>query len=415
MLALVFSPHSGISPKRFGCETVADLPRPVNSNTLAENAYFMLLCSINTGLKGAFDPWAIVSTLGAGSKRFGTGSVNLKQLSDHLSLSQTTVSRALNGYPEVSETTRNRVLKAAQALNYRPNTRAKGLATGRALAIGHVIPVSNQHEMVNPVFGDFVAGASESYAKAGYDMVLSLVADRDEARAYQDIRSRGTVDGIIVHGPRINDPRIGLLDRIGLPFVVHGRSTDVNTPYSWIDVNNRGAFERGTQFLIDLGHRRIGLLNGLEEMDFAHRRRAGYESALQNNGISVDPHLMRSEGMTEIFGYRATKDMLSQDRPATAIVCSSIITAIGARRAIQDAGLTLARDVSIITFDDALSYLENGDDVPIFTALRSSVRFAGRAAADTLLSLIAAPHTAPKTRLLEAELIIGRSTGPAPT
>ena len=341
--------------------------------------------------------------------------MNLKQLSEHLNLSQTTVSRALNGYPEVNEDTRNRVLRAAQELNYRPNTRAKGLATGRALAIGHVIPVSNQHEMVNPVFGDFIAGAGESYAKAGYDMVLSLVADQDEARAYQDIRSRGTVDGIIVHGPMINDVRIALLTQIGLPFVVHGRSTDVNLPYSWIDVNNRGAFERGTQFLFDLGHRRIALLNGLEHMDFAFRRRKGYEAGLQNNSLQADPHLMRSEEMTEIYGYRAAKEMLGYDAPPTAFVCSSIITAIGARRAIHEAGLTLARDVSIITFDDALSYLENGDDVPIFTALRSSVRYAGREAADMLLSLISMPKGAPKTRLLEAELIIGRSTGPAPT
>lgn len=341
-------------------------------------------------------------------------SVNLKQLSQYLNLSQTTVSRALNGYPEVNEDTRTRVLKAAQDLNYRPNTRAKGLATGRALAIGHVIPVSTQHEMVNPVFGDFIAGAGESYAKAGYDMMLSLVADQDEAKAYQDIRARGTVDGIIVHGPVINDVRIALLNRIGLPFVVHGRSTDVNLPYSWIDVNNRGAFERGTQFLIDLGHRRIALLNGLEFMDFAFRRRQGYETALTNNGLPIDPALMRSEEMTEVYGYRATKAMLALDKPPTAMVCSSIITAIGARRAIHEAGLTLARDVSLITFDDALSYLENGDDVPIFTALRSSVRYAGREAANMLLSLISGPKHGPKSRLLEAELIIGRSTGPAP-
>ncbi|MFP7672985.1 substrate-binding domain-containing protein [Marivita sp. S0852] len=340
--------------------------------------------------------------------------MNLKQLSEYLNLSQTTVSRALNGYPEVNETTRSRVLKAAKDLNYRPNTRAKGLATGRALAIGHVIPVSNQHEMVNPVFGDFIAGAGESYAKAGYDMVLSLVADQDEAHTYQDIRARGMVDGIIVHGPVINDVRIALLSRIGLPFVVHGRSTDVNIPYAWIDVNNRGAFERGVQFLIELGHRRIALLNGLEHMDFAFRRRKGYETALQNNGLPIDPHLMRSEEMTEIYGYRATKDLLAQKAAPTAVVCSSIITAIGARRAVHEAGLTLARDVSIITFDDALSYLENGDDVPIFTALRSSVRYAGREAAEMLLSLIAAPVDPPSSRLLEAELIIGRSTGPAP-
>ena len=85
--------------------------------------------------------------------------MNLKMLAAHLGLSQTTVSRALNGYPEVSEATRQRVVEAAQRLNYAPNQRAKGLATGRAMAIGHVIPVSKQHEMMNPVFGDFVAGA----------------------------------------------------------------------------------------------------------------------------------------------------------------------------------------------------------------------------------------------------------------
>ncbi len=341
--------------------------------------------------------------------------MNLKQLSEHLNLSQTTVSRALNGYPEVNEVTRSRVLKAAQDLNYRPNLRAKGLATGRALAIGHVIPVSNKHEMVNPVFGDFIAGAGESYARAGYDMMLKLVRDQEETRAYQDIRARGTVDGIIVHGPVINDVRISLLTRIGLPFVVHGRSTDVNLPYSWIDVNNRGAFERGTQFLIELGHRRIALLNGLEHMDFAFRRRKGYETALRNNGLSIDASLMRSEEMTEIYGYRAAKEMLARSTVPTAFVCSSIITAIGVRRAVQDAGLVLARDVSILTHDDALSYLENGDDVPIFTALRSSVRYAGREAAEMLLSLIAAPKNAARTRLLEADLIIGRSTGPAST
>lgn len=340
--------------------------------------------------------------------------MNLKQLSQHLNLSQTTVSRALNGYPEVSEDTRKRVLQAAADLNYRPNQRAKGLATGRALAIGHVLPISTQHEMVNPVFGDFIAGAGECYAAAGYDMVLSLVADRNEARVYGDLKARGTVDGVIVHGPMMDDARIPLLTQIGLPFVVHGRASDVTQPYSWVDVNNRGAFERGTRFLLELGHRRIALLNGLENMDFAYRRRDGYLHALVEHGASPRDDLMHSDEMTEVFGYRATREMLRGSDPPTAFICSSIIAAIGARRAIHEAGLELARDVSVITFDDDLSYLRNGDDVPIFTALRSSVRYAGREAATMLLTLINTPDAAPMSRLLEAELIIGRSTGPAP-
>ena len=93
--------------------------------------------------------------------------MNLKTLAQKLGLSPTTVSRALNGYPEVSETTRARVSAAAKAANYHPNTQAKRLATGRAMAIGHIIPISDRHEIVNPGFADFIAGAGEVYARKG--------------------------------------------------------------------------------------------------------------------------------------------------------------------------------------------------------------------------------------------------------
>lgn len=339
--------------------------------------------------------------------------MNLKQLSQHLNLSQTTVSRALNGYPEVSEKTRDRVLRAARDLNYSPNARAKGLATGRAQAIGHVLPISDQHEMVNPIFGDFIAGAGQTYAKEGYEVVISLVRDKDQEQAYRSIRSRGNVDGIIVHGPRMADSRIPLLTELGLPFVVHGRASEVNLPYSWLDTNNTRAFQRATEFLLDLGHRRIALINGLEFMDFAHRRREAYVKALGDRGIGADPALMRSEEMTEVFGYRSAHDMLRAEVPPTAFLVSSMITAIGVRRAIQEAGLQMGRDVSVITHDDDLGYLKNGDDVPLFTATRSSVRSAGMKAAEMLLRLIRNPECSPLTQLLEAELIIGSSTGPA--
>lgn len=338
--------------------------------------------------------------------------MKLKDLAALLGLSQTTVSRALNGYPEVSEATRHRVAAAAEKHSYRPNTRAKGLATGRSMAIGHVIPVSAQHEMVNPVFGDFIAGAGESYAAAGYDMVLSVVQDSQEERVYRDMFAKGNVDGIVVHAPEMRDPRIALLQGIGLPFAVHGRASDISTPYCWLDVNNKSAFQRATDFLIDLGHRRIGLLNGLETMDFAHRRRAGYLAALHSRGIAVDAQLMRSEEMTETYGYQAVRQMMELPEPPSAYLVSSMIPAIGARRALHDAGLVMGRDVSVITHDDDLSYLRNGDDVPLFTATRSSVRDAGRQLADLLIAQISDPQNTPKTKLLEAELTVGRSTGP---
>ena len=340
--------------------------------------------------------------------------MNLKQLSQKLGLSQTTVSRALNGYPEVNEATRQRVQRAAAQYHYRPSTRAKGLATGRALAIGHVIPVSTKHEMVNPVFGDFIAGAGDAYARQGYEMILSITDDDAEEEIYRGLKARRAVDGVVVHGPRLNDSRIALLHEIGLPFVVHGRSSGAELPYAWLDVNNRHAFARATDFLLDLGHRRIGLINGLEFMDFAYRRRAGYSAALAARGVALDHALVRSSEMTEVFGYQSTRDMLMLDAPPTALLCASLISALGARRAVEDAGLVMGRDVSIITHDDELSYLQHGSDIPIFTATRSSVRAAGRQVAEMLLAAIADPDLPYQHRLLEAELMVGRSTGPAP-
>jgi LacI family transcriptional regulator len=177
-------------------------------------------------------------------------------------------------------------------------------------------------------------------------------------------------------------------------------------------VNNRRAFQRATEFLLDLGHTRIALVNGLEFMDFAIRRRTGYLDALTARGIAADPALMTSDEMTEISGFRAVQRMLALPNPPTAILCSSMISGMGARRAVEGAGLAVGRDVSIIIHDDDLSYMKNGEDVPIFTATRSSVREAGRLAAEMLLDVIAHPEAGPQQRLLEAELIIGQSTGP---
>ncbi|WP_417249211.1 substrate-binding domain-containing protein [Celeribacter sp.] len=341
--------------------------------------------------------------------------MNLKELSELLGLSQTTVSRALNGYPEVSEATREKVRLAAEKFNYSPNTRARGLATGRTHAVGHVIPLSTKHEVVNPVFTDFVAGASEIYSRENYDMHLTVVPDESEAQAYRKIASKGSTDGLIVHGPKQNDPRITLLQEIGLPFVVHGRSGSTQEgSYSWVDINNARAFERATAFLIDLGHTRIGLLNGLETMDFAAKRREGFRKALRDRGLEENPDFCHSSEMTEHYGYAATMEMLERDVRPTAVLASSMIVGIGVRRACDTMGLKLGRDLSLIIHDDDLSYLRNGDKEPIYTATRSSVRQAGRICGELLMEKIANPDTPHKQVLMEAELIIGQTTGPAP-
>lgn len=340
--------------------------------------------------------------------------VTLKQLAASLGLSPTTVSRALNGFPEVNAATRERVRDAALKAKYHPNTRAKSLATGRAQAIGHVIPLSTSHEIVNPIFADFIAGAGEVYSRAGYEMILRVVADTDESSAYDNLISRGAVDGIIVHAPLVDDPRVEMLIKLGIPFLIHGRTSNVSAPYSWLDINNQRSFHRATKFLIDFGHQRIALVNGLENMDFASRRRKGYLAALSGAGIEPDPMLMRHAEMTEPYGYRAAQEIMQLPQPPTAFLASSMIVAYGVRRGLTDLGLKLGRDVSVVTHDDELSYLPNDGDVPMFTATQSSIREAGRRAARMLLQLVTDPDSGPVTELMETSLVLGASTGPAP-
>lgn len=336
--------------------------------------------------------------------------MNLKDFSRLLGLSPTTVSRALNGYPEVNSKTRQRVIEAALRHGYAPNQAAKRLATGRAMAIGHVVPLA-AYQYINPHFADFIAGASEVYSAAGYDLILSVVPSDEEEACYRALVAQGRVDGIMVHAPRWHEPRIDLLSELGMPFLVHGRDGR-EEGYSWIDINNRRAFQRATDLLLDLGHRRIAFLNGLAEMSFAHRRMLGYQAALAARGLPFDPELVHNAEMIESYGHDCTLQLLSRDDPPTAVIAASSIVAYGVLRAVRECGLILGRDISIITHDDDLTFLRDSGSVPLFTATRSSIREAGRRSAELLKELIAEGPGAERRELWEAELRIGQSTGP---
>ncbi len=401
---MCLSPEREIAPKRLGAWSIQHPSASVNAD---RHSLIFYEISLFSPLAAADSPFKmfIQSALNF------AWHMNLKQLSSELGLSQTTVSRALNDYPEVNEETRLRVKRAANKFNYRPNARATGLATGRAKAIGHVLPL-NSTDVFNPIFGEFIAGASQAYSKRGYELLLNMANEKTEESIYREIVSKGSADGFIVHAPRVNDSRIELLQELKLPFVVHGRDNSNQSDYSWIDINNRRSFYQATKLLLDLGHTRIAFINGLETLSFAWRRRNGFINALQDAGLQPEEHLLFSADLTEANGYHAATRALKDNKPPSAFLVSSYMSALGVRRAIHNAGLQMGSDVSVIIHDDELSYFHNSGDIPQFTATRSSVREAGLLAAELLLSIIDNPEIAPVTRLLEAHLTIGASTGP---
>ncbi|MFC3703494.1 substrate-binding domain-containing protein [Devosia honganensis] len=337
--------------------------------------------------------------------------MRLKDLAEHLGLSQTTVSRALNGYPEVNEATRRRVADAADRLGYRPNASALRLATGRAGAIGLVLRGADE---LGPHMSEFLSGLGGAMASREIDMLVTTVAThQEELAAYRRLAASQKVDAVILHSPTIRDERAELLMQLNIPFVLHGR-TEIGHPLAWLDIDNKGALERATSHLLDLGHRRIALLNGVKGRTFAEHREIGYRAALSARGIKVDPALVGNTAFTDEIAFRRAQAMLELRPRPTAFLAGSMMTALGVFRAIRQAGLQLGTDISMIAHDDVFPYLNADNMYPSMSTTRSSIRQAGVRIAELIAQVLAGKPLVDVHELWPVELVLRESSGPAP-
>lgn len=337
--------------------------------------------------------------------------MNLKEFSASIGLSQTTVSRAMSGYPEVKQETRARVLEAAERLGYRPNISAQRLATGRAGAIGIVFQGGGRF---GPHSSEFMGGLSTRLQRDGIDILVSTVeTGEDEAAAYRRFAASKRVDAVIVHTPACTDTRIALLQALELPFIVHGRS-EAKTPFAFLDIDNFGAIETATKHLVDLGHRRIALINGDTASTFARDRDRAYRKTLAARGFDADPALVGRGEFTDETGFRLTQAFLTLPAPPTAVIAGSMMSALGAMRAIRVAGLTVGRDVSLIAHDDVFPYLSPDNLVPAVTTTQSPIRAAGERIGDMALRLLQGEAPEALQEVWPVDLRIRGSTGPAP-
>ena len=338
--------------------------------------------------------------------------MKLKDLAAELGLSQTTVSRALNGFPEVSEATRKRVVEAAHRLGYRADASARRLATGRSGAIGVALPLQRALHF-GPHVSEFLSGISERLAQHEIDIVVAPIDSDDELPAFRRLAASRRVDAVVISAPTPNDARIAALTDLGLPFILHGR-TDVDLPHAWLDIDNEGAFRRATSHLIDLGHRHIAMVNGPLDQTFAIHRDRGYRSAMAARGLAVDPNLTSGGRFTDENGFRAAQAFLERRPRPTAILAGSMITALGVFRALRTAGLTLGKDVSMIAHDDVFPYLNADNMVPSMSTTRSSIRAAGARIAELALQILEGKPASSIHELWPVELVLRESSGPAP-
>jgi LacI family transcriptional regulator len=297
--------------------------------------------------------------------------VTIKDLAEALGVSITTVSRALNGYPDVGEATRDRVAEAARNMGYRPNRNAQRLVTQRTHTIGWV-QSDNDRKFVDPHFVEVMAGVLRGARTGNYEVMLTSDTPEHELSVYDRHVNDNSVDGFILDLPREDDPRIGYLLEAGRPFVVHGRESR-HGRYGWVDIDNYGNFYRLARLMIANGHRRIAFINGDEHYTYALYRRRGVEDAVSDSGvINAEVRYFSSRHPMGDAGFALTSQALA-DPSVTAILYSSTLMVMESHALLQQAG----RQLAIASMDDALHYLDLSSFGQRISLVRSSLRDAG--------------------------------------
>jgi LacI family transcriptional regulator len=345
------------------------------------------------------------------------GQVNLKMLAEHLELSQTTVSLVLNNSPSaksIPQDTRNRVVEAARRLNYRPNYFARSLRQRRSMSVGVLAP-----DLSEGYFTRVMSGVVEELTEARY-FYFTACHDwkRELIEKYPRMMVDRAVDGFLL----LNTPT----DQVNLPVPVvaisaHSAAENVTN----VILDHHAAVEQALSHLYNLGHRQIVIMRGPRAIPDSEFRWASIQEVAQEMDLKIDSNLVvridssswsmktGQHPMAPEIGYKPMAALLEKTRDFTAVFCFNDISAIGALRALKEAGLRVPEDVSVVGFDDILSAAYC---TPSLTTVRQPLFEMGKRGAQILLERIANREKEfPTEVVMSPELVVRESTGPAYT
>lgn len=326
----------------------------------------------------------------------------IKEVAQRARVSIATVSYVLNGSGSVSDQTRQAVLDAIAALDYRPSYRGRALQAQRSTTLGIVLP--SPRRVSEPSFGEVLAGITEGAARHGYQVLLAAGApDQPPDTLYRQLYRSGRVDGLVLIDAERDDPRIDRLHAAQTPYICAGRPGG-NSPFVTID-GAAGMLEMMAHVIVR-GHERIGLLHPSLEQPLAVEQDAAYREALAEAGLPFEEMYVVEGGETEAEGYAAAEEMLALPQPPSAIIAGSAALAFGALHAIHDSGARVGYDIALVSFEDTPAAAHTA---PPLTALRQPFGVWGRELAQGLINIIRG--TALPQVVLHPQLIVRRSCG----
>jgi len=331
--------------------------------------------------------------------------ITLKAVAQHVGLTPGTVSAVLNDSPAaraIPQATKNRILAAAKELNYRPNFFARTLRNKRTYTIGVIA------EEIGDSYGSMVISGIEAYLRKMDYFFLTVAHRHDEhllSQYSQLLLQRGVEGFITVDTTVYETPSLPTVAVAG-----HKKVKGVTN----VVLDHVRAATLALNHLVGLGHERIAFMKGYPLSSDSNDRWEAICEVAQKIGLKIDPELtvqIDIDDPTPQLGYPFAKQLLARNKPFTALFAYNDISAIGAIRALQEQGLRVPQDVSVIGFDDIPSAAFN---TPTLTTVRQPLARMGQVAAQTLLERIAGKHDYPSEIAIEPELVLRESTAKAP-
>jgi LacI family transcriptional regulator len=334
--------------------------------------------------------------------------VTIKDVARESGVSYATVSRVLTGFEFVKETTRQRVMEAAEHLGYVANLHARSLVGGHSQIVGLLVP-----NLDNGYVGTITQGIDKELARANYDLML-YTSHRHPGKEsfYVDAIANGLTDGLLLIAPLVPTAYLEALRQQDFPYVLIDQADNTENSSVVESANWQGAYD-ATRYLIHLGHTRIAFIKGSSVVRSAADRLQGYKTALADHGIAIQEELIIEGDFQQQTGYESAKRLLQRLQPLpTAIFASNDLAAFGAMDAARECGLRIPQDISIMGFDDVpqASFV-----YPKLTTIRQPLEQMGQIAVKLLLERIKDRSLPTQHIALPTQLIVRDSCGPYQT
>ena len=318
-------------------------------------------------------------------------------------VSVSTVSRVLNGKDDVAAETAARVRDVIESLGYESSMAARGMRSSRTQVIGLIMP-----DMDHSYGVEIIKAASRVITGTAYDLIAMTCGSKNHAERglWQQQRVR-RLNGTITDGVIIVVPDVLTFDT-DYPLVAIDRMVDDAT-YASVSSDNVGGAQALMEYLLGLGHTRIGYIDGLEYLESAARRRSGYVAALQAAGLQVDPALMQPGTFTRAAGWAAMRHFAALPEPPTAIFACNDDTALGVIEEASALGLRVPEDLSVVGYDNVP---EGAVARPALTTIDQGIEPMVQTAIQMLLAMIAGREVPDTKVVLPSRLIVRDSCAP---